>query len=327
MLRFAVRRLLYMLILVAAVAVLGFVVIQLPPGDWLSTYILQVEMSGDRVDQEQVATLKRMYGLDRSLIDQFLHWVWGMLRGNFGYSFFWNRPVADLVTERLGFTLLISGSTIVFSYVMAVAIGVYSATRQYGLGDYLATVLGFLGLSTPPFLVALVLVWFFLVLFDVNVVGLFSPDYLNADWSFARVVDLLKHLPVPVLVIGLGGIAGLQRIMRATLLDELRRQYVITARAKGVRETALLFKYPVRVAINPIISTVAWMFPELVSGGAIVAVVLNLPTLGPLLLSSLRGQDMFLAGAIMTLLSVMTVVGFFLSDLLLMVIDPRIRMD
>ena len=327
MLRFAVRRLLYMLILVAAVAVLGFVVIQLPPGDWLSTYILQVEMSGDRVDQEQVATLKRMYGLDRSLVDQFLHWVWGMLRGNFGYSFFWNRPVADLVTERLGFTLLISGSTIVFSYVMAVAIGVYSATRQYGVGDYLATVLGFLGLSTPPFLVALVLVWFFLVLFDVNVVGLFSPDYLNADWSLARVIDLLKHLPVPVLVIGLGGIAGLQRIMRATLLDELRRQYVITARAKGVRETALLFKYPVRVAINPIISTVAWMFPELVSGGAIVAVVLNLPTLGPLLLSSLRGQDMFLAGAIMTLLSVMTVVGFFLSDLLLMVIDPRIRME
>lgn len=327
MLRFAVRRLLYMFILVAAVAVLGFVVIQLPPGDWLSTYILQVEMSGDRVDQEQVATLKRMYGLDRSLVDQFLHWVWGMLRGNFGYSFFWNRPVADLVTERLGFTLLISGSTIVFSYVMAVAIGVYSATRQYGVGDYLATVLGFLGLSTPPFLVALVLVWFFLVLFDVNVVGLFSPDYLNADWSLARVIDLLKHLPVPVLVIGLGGIAGLQRIMRATLLDELRRQYVITARAKGVRETALLFKYPVRVAINPIISTVAWMFPELVSGGAIVAVVLNLPTLGPLLLSSLRGQDMFLAGAIMTLLSVMTVVGFFLSDLLLMVIDPRIRME
>lgn len=327
MLRFAVRRLLYMFILVAAVAVLGFVVIQLPPGDWLSTYILQVEMSGDRVDQEQVATLKRMYGLDRSLVDQFLHWVWGMLRGNFGYSFFWNRPVADLVTERLGFTLLISGSTIVFSYVMAVAIGVYSATRQYGVGDYLATVMGFLGLSTPPFLVALVLVWFFLVLFDVNVVGLFSPDYLNADWSLARVIDLLKHLPVPVLVIGLGGIAGLQRIMRATLLDELRRQYVITARAKGVRETALLFKYPVRVAINPIISTVAWMFPELVSGGAIVAVVLNLPTLGPLLLSSLRGQDMFLAGAIMTLLSVMTVVGFFLSDLLLMVIDPRIRME
>lgn len=327
MLRFAVRRLLYLFILVAAVAVLGFVVIQLPPGDWLSTYILQVEMSGDRVDQEQVETLKRMYGLDRSLIDQFLHWVWGMLRGNFGYSFFWNRPVADLVTERLGFTLLISGSTIIFSYVMAVAIGVYSATRQYGIGDYAATVLGFLGLSTPPFLVALVLVWFFLVLFDVNVVGLFSPDYLNADWSFARVLDLLKHLPVPVLVIGLGGIAGLQRIMRATLLDELRRQYVITARAKGVRETTLLFKYPVRVAINPIISTVAWVFPELVSGGAIVAVVLNLPTMGPLLLSSLRGQDMFLAGAIMTLLSVMTVAGFFLSDLLLMVIDPRIRME
>lgn len=327
MLRFAVRRLLYMFILVAAVAVLGFVVIQLPPGDWLSTYILQVEMSGDRVDQEQVETLKRMYGLDRSLINQFLHWVWGMLRGNFGYSFFWNRPVADLVTERLGFTLLISGSTIIFSYVMAVAIGVYSATRQYGIGDYAATVLGFLGLSTPPFLVALVLVWFFLVLFDVNVVGLFSPDYLNADWSFARVLDLLKHLPVPVLVIGLGGIAGLQRIMRATLLDELRRQYVITARAKGVQETTLLFKYPVRVAINPIISTVAWVFPELVSGGAIVAVVLNLPTMGPLLLSSLRGQDMFLAGAIMTLLSVMTVVGFFLSDLLLMVIDPRIRME
>ena len=327
MLRFAIRRLLYMFILVAAVAVLGFVVIQLPPGDWLSTYILQVEMSGDRVDQEQVETLKRMYGLDRSLVDQFLHWVWGMLRGNFGYSFFWNRPVADLVTERLGFTLLISGSTIIFSYVMAVAIGVYSATRQYGIGDYAATVLGFLGLSTPPFLVALVLVWFFLVLFDVNVVGLFSPDYLNADWSFARVLDLLKHLPVPVLVIGLGGIAGLQRIMRATLLDELRRQYVITARAKGVRETTLLFKYPVRVAINPIISTVAWVFPELVSGGAIVAVVLNLPTMGPLLLSSLRGQDMFLAGAIMTLLSVMTVAGFFLSDLLLMVIDPRIRME
>ena len=203
-----------------------------------------------------------------------------MLRGNFGYSFFWNRPVADLVTERLGFTLLISGTTIVFSYVAAIAIGVYSATRQYGIGDYLATVFGFLGLSTPPFLVALVLVYLLLVIFNVNVVGLFSPDYLKADWSVARVLDMLGHLPVPVLVIGLGGIAGLQRIMRATLLDELRKQYVITARAKGVEETRLLFKYPVRVAINPIVSTVAWVFPELVSGGAIVAVVLNLPTMG-----------------------------------------------
>jgi peptide/nickel transport system permease protein len=327
MLSFLGRRFLYMILLVFLVTVLGFVVIQLPPGDWLSSYIIRVEMSGGSVEKEQVEILRRMYGLERPVYEQYLRWVWGMLQGNFGYSFFWNRPVGQLISERIGYTLMISLSTFVFSYVLAALIGIYSATHQYKAGDYAATVLGFLGMSTPPFLLALILMFFLFKLFNINVVGLFSSEYLDAPWSWARVIDMLKHLPIPIFVVGLAGVASLQRIMRATLLDELRKQYVITARAKGLTERKVLFKYPVRVAINPIVSTMGWMFPQLIGGGAIVAVVLNLPTLGPLLLSSLRGQDMYLAGAIMTMLSILTVVGFFVSDVLLMVADPRIRME
>ncbi len=222
MIRFILRRFAYMILLLVAVSILGFVVIQLPPGDWLSTYIVQVQMTGGIVEQQQVDSLRRMYGLDQPLYAQYVKWVVGMLRGDFGYSFFWKRPVAELIGERMGYTILISGLTLLFSYGAAIYIGVYSATHQYRAGDYAATVFGFIGLSTPPFLLALVLVYFIFRAFGMNVVGLFSPQFVEAPWSLARVWDMLLHLPVPVIVVGAAGIAGLQRIMRATLLDELK---------------------------------------------------------------------------------------------------------
>ena len=321
------RRFLYMVILLVVISMIAFAIIELPPGDFLDTYLNELENRGTMFDEAQIAALRKQFGLDLPLYQRYLQWVTGIMRGNFGRSFQWNRSVGELIAKRLPWTVMISILTLLFTYLVAIPVGIYSSLRQYTFSDHFITAFSFLGLATPNFLLALVLMFLTFNLFGFNPSGLFSPEYKIAPWSVARFIDLLKHLPIPVIVIGTAGIAGLIRVMRGLMLDELRKHYVVTARAKGLPERELLFKYPVRVAINPIVSTVAWVFPELVSGGAIVAVVLNLPTMGPLLLSSLRGQDMFLAGAIMTLLSMLTVVGFFLSDLLLMLIDPRIRME
>jgi peptide/nickel transport system permease protein len=253
--------------------------------------------------------------------------MWKMLHGDFGYSLDWKKPVSELLAERVPLTVVISLFSVLFVYVVAIPIGIYSATRQYSFLDYVFTVIGFAGLAIPSFILALVMMVVAMKFLGLSVGGLFSMEYLTQPWSFAKFVDMLKHLPVPIVVIGAGGTAGLIRVMRGCLLDELRKQYVITARAKGLSEVRLLFRYPVRVAVSPIVSTIGWMLPGIVAGETITAIVLNLPTTGPMLFTALMSQDMFLAGSIVMILTCLTVVGTFLSDLLLVWIDPRIRME
>ena len=316
-----------MLMLLLVLSVCAFAIIQLPPGDYITDYIAELQMRGTDVSEAEIENLRHQYGLDKPLYVQYFLWMGKMVRGNMGWSFAHHRPVSELLWERLPMTALISLLSLVFVYLVAVPIGIYSATHQYSFADYSVTVVGFVGLATPNFLLALVLMIVFFQLFGLKIGGLFSIAYVNAPWSFAKVVDLLRHLPVPIIVIGTAGTAGLIRVLRGSLLDELRKQYVITARAKGMGERPLLFKYPVRVAVNPLVSTVGWLLPEIVSGETIVAIVLGLPTIGPLVFFSLLQQDMFLAGSTIMLLSFLTVIGTLLSDLLLVWVDPRIRFE
>ncbi len=325
--QFILQRLGFGLMTIFFVSIVSFVVIQLPPGDYLTTYIARLTETGASVHQEMIDALRLQYGLDRPLYVQYLKWIGGMFRGHFGYSFYWNLPVSVLLVDRIPLTVVISLITLVFTYAAAIPIGIYSATHQYSMGDYLFTVLGFAGLATPSFLLALVLMFISVYYFGWSVGGLFSPHFRETAWSLAKLWDLIKHLPIPVVVIGASGTAGLIRVMRATLLDELRKQYVITARAKGVAERVLLFKYPVRIALNPMISSIGWILPGIISGATITAIVLNLPLTGPLLLQALLAEDMFLAGSVLLILSAMVVVGVLLSDVLLMITDPRIRLE
>ena len=324
---YIIRRAVYMVALLAAVSVVAFVIIWLPPGDYITSYIAQLEQSGQLVDEAQVASLRRQYGLDQPLYRQYFKWVWNIFHGRFGLSFAWNKPISDILAERLPYTVMISILSLLFTYTVAIPIGIYSATHQYSPGDYFFTVTGFAGVATPNFLLALVLMFLFYRYFGLALSGLFSPQFLDAPCSWSRVGDMLIHLPIPVAVVGTAGTAALIRIMRGCLLDELHKQYVITARAKGVKERKLLFKYPVRVSLNPIISTIGWTLPAIVSGATITAIVLNLPTIGPVLFNALVSQDMYLAGSIILFMCFLTVVGTFLSDLLLVWIDPRIRYE
>ena len=323
--RFIGQRLLLMVPTLVLVSVVSFVIIQLPPGDYLNTYAATLEASGDLVDAATLEALKAQYGLDDPFHVQYLKWVSGFVRGDFGHSFEQRRPVGELVGDRLLLTVVISLSTLLFTWVVAIPVGIYSATAQYSLSDYTVTFLGFVGLATPNFLLALILMYVGYRYLDISVGGLFSMEFIDAPWSLARVLDLVSHLWIPIIVVGTGGTAGLIRVMRANLLDELRKQYVITARSRGVAETRLLFKYPVRLALNPIVSSVGWLLPELISGAEITAVVLSLPTTGPLLLRALLSQDMYLAGTFVMFLAALTVIGTLVSDVLLAIIDPRIR--
>ncbi len=325
--QYIVRRLVLATGVLLVISVMSFVIIQLPPGDYLSTLISSLRMRGATLDQDAIKSLEQEYGLDKPMPMQYLWWMWQMGHGNFGQSFEWRRPVIDLIMERLPLTIAISVASLLFVYMIAIPIGVFSAVKQYSIGDYLATVFGFIGMATPNFLLALILMWFMFSFFGVSVGGLFSQQYLNEPWSWGKFADLLKHLPVPVIVVGMSGTAGLIRVMRGGMLDELRRQYVATARAKGVSESRLLLKYPLRVALNPIISTIGWQLPAIVSGETITSIVLGLPTTGPLLYRSLQSQDMYLAGGIVMFLSALTVIGTLLSDILLAVLDPRIRFE
>jgi len=309
------------------VSIVTFAIIQLPPGDFLTTYAAQLASQGESTNVEALAQLRQRYGLGDPFYVQYLKWVGNMLRGDFGHSLEWNQPVAKLIGDRMLMTVVLSLGTLLFTWAIALPIGIYSAVRKYSLGDYLATFLGFLGLATPDFLFALLLMWLAFVYFDSSIGGLFSPEYIDAPWSMARLGDLLGHLWIPMIVLGLGGAATLIRVMRNNLLDELHRPYVETARAKGLSETRLILKYPVRVALNPFISTAGYALPGLVSGSIIVSVVLSLPTAGPLLLRALVSQDMYLAGAYIFLLSAMTLVGTLISDILLAWLDPRIRLQ
>jgi peptide/nickel transport system permease protein len=327
MLAYLARRLVLAVLTVWAVSVLSFVVIQLPPGDYISSYIAQMSASGSFVSQQEADALRQQYGLDQPVWIQYLRWMRMVLQGKFGMALEWGRPVSEVIGDRLWLTMAVSGAAILLTWAVALPIGIYSAVRQYSVGDYIATFIGFIGLAVPSFMLALVLMYLGFTLFNANVGGLFSDELAQAPWGWAKVWDLVKHLPLPAAVLALGGTAQLIRIMRANLLDELRRPYVVTARARGLSELRVVLKYPVRVALNPFASTVGYLLPYVVSGSIIVSLVLGLPTVGPLLLRALVAQDMFLAGTIVLLLGVMTVVGTFLSDLLLMWIDPRIRLE
>jgi len=325
MIAYTVRRLLLALVTVWAISVLSFVIIQLPPGDFVDAYISRMSANGSAVSAEEAQSLRKLYGLDRPIYVQYAKWMSRVSEGDFGASMEWQRPVTEVIGDRLWLTMVVSVAAIILTWGIALPIGVYSAVRQYSIGDYIFTFLGFIGLAVPNFLLALILMYFSFKLFDANVGGLFSAENQLAPWSWSKLVDLLKHLPLPAAILAVAGTAQLIRIMRANLLDELRKPYVVTARAKGLTETRVILKYPVRAALNPFASSIAYLFPYVVSGSIIVSLVLGLPTVGPLLLTSLIAQDMFLAGTIVLMLGVMTVIGTFLSDLLLMWIDPRIR--
>jgi peptide/nickel transport system permease protein len=306
---------------------MSFINIQLPPGDFITSYIANLAGQGDSISDQQVEIMRENYGLNKPIYVQYYKWMRGVVVGNFGRSLEWGVPISDLIWSRLAMSLLVGASSILFVWSLAIPIGVYSATNQYSILDYISTFFGFLGLAIPNFMLALVLMWIAFSTFGQDVGGLYSPQYQNAAWSFNKFIDLLKHLWIPMIVVGTSGTAGLIRTMRANMLDEINQPYVETARAKGLSERRLIWKYPVRVALNPFISTVGYALPALIGGEIIVAVVLNLPTIGPYLLRSLLTQDMFLAGAIVLLLSVLTVIGTLLSDILLALLDPRIRLD
>lgn len=328
MLRYMMRRILIAVPTLVVISFLAYLLIELPPGDYLSAYVANLEASGELVDQAEIAALEKRYGLDSPIYVRYLKWMGGiLLEGDFGMSFEWNQPVSKMIWSRLLFTVVITLSTLIFQWIVAFPIGIYSATRQYSIGDYFFTFLGFVGLGIPNFMIALVLLWLGYSYFGADFSGLFSKEFVDAGWSVAKVVDLFKHLWIPLIVLGTGGTAGLIRTMRANLLDELNKPYVVTARAKGLTEGRLLWKYPVRVALNPFVSTVGWSLPSLVSGATIISVVLSFPTTGPLLLRALRSQDMYLAGSFLLMLSVLTVVGTLISDILLAWLDPRIRYE
>ncbi len=309
------------------ISIVSFVIIQLPPGDFLTTYVASLGATGASVNQEVIDALKVQFGLEQPVYVQYFRWMGAVFHGTFGQSFFWKMSVGKLLAATMPTTVIISLVTLLFTYAMAVPIGIYSATHQYSFGDYAFTVIGFIGLATPNFLLALVLMFVAVFYLGLSVGGLFSSQFVEAPWSLAKVWDLAKHLPIPVVVVGLSGTAGLIRVLRATLLDELRKQYVVTARAKGVAENVLLFRYPVRIAMNPMVSSLGWVLPGIVSGATIAAIVLNLPTTGPLLFQALVSQDMYLAGSIILVLSLMVIVGMVLSDVLLVALDPRIRLE
>jgi peptide/nickel transport system permease protein len=327
MLRFLIQRLLLLPILLAVFSIVVFALVQAPPGGFLTSYLATLASSGSSIDTAQVEALRKQFGLDQPFHVQYLLWVNGLLHGNLGLSLEYQRPNAELIQQYLLLTVLLALFSFVLTWVLAIPAGIYSATHPHSPLDYILTVLNYVGVAIPNFMLALVLMWIAFSWLGLSVTGLFSPEYVQVPWSGARVVDLLKHIWVPTIVLGLGGTARLTRIMRANLLDELHKPYVVTARAKGLPEWRLVFKYPVRVAINPLVSTIGWYLPQLFSGSLIVATVMNLPNIGPLLLHALISQDMYLAGSVLMIYCFFTVIGTLISDLLLAWADPRIRME
>lgn len=327
MLTFVVRRLLRLIPTLVVISILVFVIIQLPPGDFFDSLQAELAESDSQADQEAFEALRKQYHLDQPLWKQYVHWAAGCLKGDFGYSFEWRQPVAELIGERLGLTFLMAFSALVFMWLVALPIGIYTACHKGSFGDHLLTFFAFIGLCVPPFIIALVAMYVAVFKFGGSAGGLFSPDYKYAAWSLAKVWDLLKHIWVPAVVIGAAGTAGLMRIMRSSMLDVLNEQHITTARAKGLSERWVIYKYAVRVAINPMISILGLQLPRLVSGSIIVAIVLGLPTMGPLFYRALETQDMFLAGTFLMLMAILMLLGNLLADVLLAWVDPRIRLD
>ncbi len=335
MLRYALRRLLVMVPTLLVISLVTFAIIKLPPGDFLTNQIAELKSQGDAAALEKVEFLRRQYGLDKPFLEQYAVWVgiWpgehgysGLLQGDLGWSFEHDMAVKDVVGDRLFLSFLLNFSVILFTWAVAFPIGVYAATHQYSWGDHGLTLAGYVGLATPNFLLALVLMYFANVQFGLSIGGMMDPEFLGEPWSWAKLRSVLEHLWIPVIVIGTSGTAGMIRRLRANLLDELQKQYVVTARAKGMPPFRLLVKYPLRMALNPFIADIGNLLPSVISGSAIVAVVLSLQTAGPMLLEALRSQDQYLAGSFLMFLALLTVIGMFISDLLLALLDPRIRL-
>lgn len=324
--RYVTRRLLYMIPTLFAISIVAFLVIQLPPGNFLTVYIAQLSAQGQGVDGAQIQALEERYGLNDPLIVQYWKWISGIVTsGDFGQSFQYRRDVATLIWDRIGLTLILAISTLFLTWALAFPIGVYSAVRQYSIGDYAITFLGFLGLATPNFMLALLFAWVSFRYFGQSVGGVFSPEYADAAWNLGKLFDAVSNLWIPVLIIGTAGTAALVRVLRANLLDELRKPYVTTARAKGLPEWRIILKYPLRMSLSPFISTIGWILPTLIGGEVLVSIVLSLETTGPLLVDALQSQDMYLAGSFILVLGVLTVIGTLISDLVLAWWDPRIR--
>ncbi|HEY6103842.1 MAG TPA: ABC transporter permease [bacterium] len=327
MLRVVVQRLLLLPLLLIVFSILVFGLVQAPPGDFLTSYISSLAASGSSVEQAQVDALRQQFGLDQPFLIQYVRWVQNLLRGDLGLSLEFQRPNVELIGDYLLLTILLALFSFVFTWVMAIPAGIYSATHPRSWLDYILTIVNYVGVATPNFMLALILMWGAFSWFGISITGLFSTEYIEAPWSLARFADLLKHIWLPMIILGIAGTARLTRVMRANLLDELNKPYVVTARAKGLSEWRLILKYPVRVAINPLVSTIGWYLPQLFSGSLIVATVMNLPNIGPLLLRALVSQDMYLAGSILLIYCLLTVVGTLISDILLAWVDPRIRME
>lgn len=327
MLMYILKRIAIMIPTLIVVSIISFIVIQLPPGDYLTTYVMQLAQQGESIDEQELAVLRERYGLGMPIHVQYWKWISGIIfRGDWGQSMEWRKPVKDLIWERMGLTVVLSLSSLFVGWFVAIPVGVYSATHQYSLLDYIASSISFIGVGTPGFLIALVVMWLAMTKLGISVGGLFSEQYIMAPWSWAKVVDMLKHLWIPLLILALEGTAGGIRTTRANLLDELSKPYVTTARAKGLKESRLIWKYPVRVALNPFFSTVGWSLAGLISGATLISVVLSLQTTGPMMLRALTSQDMYLAGSFLLLLSSLTVIGTLISDILLAWVDPRIRL-
>ena len=325
MTRYILQRLALLPLLMVIYSFVIFAIIQAPPGDFLTAYVATLASSGSSISQEQIEAWRAQYGLDQPMIVQYFLWVQHLVQGNFGLSLEYQRPNADLIGEQIGLTLALALFSFVLTWAIAIPAGIYSATHPRSIGDHILTVVNYVGVATPNFMLALILMWVAFAYFDLSVTGLYSHEYADAPWSWGKLWDLLAHLWLPALVLGIAGTARLSRIMRANLLDELNKPYVVTARAKGMREWRLVLRYPVRLAFNPLISTIGWYLPMLFSGSLIVATVMNLPNIGPLLLRALVNQDMYLAGGILLIYSFLTIVGTLLSDILLALVDPRIR--
>ena len=328
MLLYMVRRVIMLVPILFLISIVSFIVIELPPGDWVSNYITNLRNSGVELQEGEAARLTAMYGFDQPSYVRYARWMTGILtRGDFGWSFQWGKPINDILAEKLPLTLIISISALLISWLIAIPIGIYSATHPYSLVDYIATVLAFVWVATPGFLLAFVSAWLIFRYLDFSPLGLNSTEFLDAPWNMAKFLDRVKHLILPIIIIGLSGTGATIRVMRANLLDELKKQYVTTARAKGLTELNILFKYPVRIAFNPLFSTIGWLLPALFSGEVIISVVLSIPTLGPTLLRATLAQDMYLVGSIVLILSTLTVVGTLISDFYLVWADPRIRFE
>ena len=327
MLQYIIKRLLILPFLLFIFTIIAFILIQAPPGDFLTSYIAELATSGSSIERAQIDALRALYGLDQPLYIQYFKWIGRLLTGDLGFSLDWQRPISELIGERLALTLALGVGTFIFTWLVAIPIGILSATRQYSFFDYFFTVFNYIGVATPTFMTALVLMWIAFKYYGLSVTGLFSPEYIDAVWSWDRTVDLLKHLWLPVVILGMDGTARLARVMRANLLDELKKPYMEMARAKGLSEWKLVMKYPVRLALNPLVSTIGWYLPLIFSGSVIVATVMNLPTIGPMLLRALISQDMYLAGTIILIYMILAIIGTLISDILLAWLDPRIRME